>query len=54
LFALFIGIISLLYATVGQAGGTAFLAWSFVTADPEPSSLLAPDCSGSASCFGSG
>jgi uncharacterized membrane protein YfcA len=26
LFALFIGVISLLYATVGQAGGTAFLA----------------------------
>jgi hypothetical protein len=26
LFALLIGLISLLYATVGQAGGTAFLA----------------------------
>jgi uncharacterized protein len=43
LFALFFGVISLLYATVGQAGGTAFLALmafaAFPAAEMRPTAL---------------
>jgi uncharacterized membrane protein YfcA len=43
LLALLFGVISLLYATVGQAGGTAFLAWmafaAFPPAEMRPTAL---------------
>jgi hypothetical protein len=44
LFALLFGVISLLYATVGQAGGTAFLALMAFAAFPLSSKLPRTPC----------